>query len=219
MIDFYHFPKPSSWIVAIMLAETGLDYREIHERQAKRDLWAISPDAKFPALVDHAASGGRMTVYDSGAILLFLAEKTGRFGPGLSAGDKSFYEWLFWHPTSMPERDNSNQDADTALAYQNVRETFEGLLTKLETRLIGRDYLFGEYTIADIANFPWVLVARPLGLDLNRFPNVTAWRDRILTRPAVQTAINLTTDSQYSTNAAAIQYANVAKKSAEHMRT
>ncbi|MBT8155116.1 glutathione S-transferase family protein [Epibacterium ulvae] len=208
MIGFYPFPKPNSWIVAIMLAETGLDYREIHKRQERRDLWAINPEAKFPAIVDHSAVGSRMTVNESGAILLFLAEKSGQFGPGLSAGDKAFYEWLFWQPTQVQRQDTSAQDTHgcAGQAYETVHETFESLLTQIETRLDGQDYLFREYTIADMANFPWVLVARLLGLDLNRFPNVTAWRDRILSRSAVRTAINLNTDSQHSTTAAAIQY-------------
>ena len=202
MIDFYYAPTPNGWKVAIMLEECGLEYRTIllaltAGDQFKPEYLAISPNAKMPAIVDHDGDEGQISVFESGAILMYLAEKTGRFMPSDAKGRKETLEWLFWQVGNQgPMAGQLSHFVNYApagedYAKQRYLGEYERNLAVLERRLEGRDYILGVYSIADIIAFPWAFIAKPLSASLDAFPNVAAWRARIKQRPAVQNAINL----------------------------
>jgi GST-like protein len=209
MIDLYFAPTPNGWKVAIMLEECGLTYHT-HLVQISKgaqfapDFLSISPNAKIPAIVDHAPARGwgdsPVSVFESGAILLYLAGKTGRFAPepnDLRAG-KELNEWLFWQVGNQGPmggqlshfRNYAPKDQQEYGLKRYLGE-YDRNLGVLEARLEGRDWILEQYSIADMLAFPWAFIAKPLGASLDAFPNVQAWRARIKERPAVQRAINL----------------------------
>ena len=212
MIDFYFSPTPNGWKVAIALEEMGLDYK-LHPMQLsqgdqfKPDFLAISPNAKMPAIVDHdppAEFGGEaVSVFESGAILLYLGDKTGQFMPSGSLARKDLMEWLFWQvgnqgPMAGQLSHFVNYAPKDQAEYGRKRYfgEYDRNLGVLENRLEGRDYILGDYTIADMLAFPWAFIAKPLTASLDEFPNVSAWRGRMKQRPAVQRAIDLNKDDQ-----------------------
>jgi GST-like protein len=209
MIDLYFAPTPNGWKVAIMLEEIGLDYRPILMRlsegdQFSPDFLAISPNAKMPAVVDHApgpAWGDEpVTVFESGAILLYLAEKTGQFAPPPNnlRARKELMEWLFWQVGNQGPmagqlshfRNYAPEDARD-YGFKRYLGEYDRNLAVLENRLEDRKYILGDYSIADMLTFPWAFIAKPLGASLANFPCVADWRARIKARPAVQRAIDL----------------------------
>jgi GST-like protein len=209
MIDLYFAPTPNGWKAAIMLEETGLDYRPILMRlgegdQFSPDFLEISPNAKMPAIVDHAPDpvwgNDPVTVFESGAIQLYLADKTGQFAPPQSdlRGRKELMEWLFWQVGNQGPmggqlshfRNYAPQDA-RAYGFKRYLGEYDRNLGVLENRLEDRQYILGEYSIADMLAFPWAFIAKPLGASLAEFPRVADWRARIKERPAVQRAIDL----------------------------
>lgn len=207
MIDFHYAPTPNGWKVAIMLEECGLEYRTILMRLGKGDQFApeflaISPNAKMPAIVDHDAEGGPVSVFESGAILFYLAEKTGKFMPTGPTGRKETLEWLFWQVGNQgPMAGQLSHFVNYAPDGQDYGRTryageYDRNLGVLEQRLAGRDYILGDYSIADMIAFPWAFIAKPLGASLDGFPNVAAWRGRLKERPAVRAAIDLYKDEQ-----------------------
>jgi len=204
MIDFYYAATPNGWKVAILLEELGLDYRMIPVRlskgdQFKPDFLAISPNNRMPAIVDHDVEGDPMPVFESGAIMWYLAEKTGRFLPTDPIGRKEAMEWLFWQvgnqgPMAGQLSHFVNYAPEGVGDYGRARyaREYDRCLGVLERRLEGRDWIVGDaYSIADMISWPWVLIAKPLGTSLEPFPNVAAWRARIKARPAVQRAVDL----------------------------
>lgn len=208
MIDFYYAPTPNGWKVAIMLEECGLDYNTVLMRlgqgdQFKPEFLAISPNAKMPAIVDHDGPNGPISVFESGAILFYLAEKTGKFMPSDPAGRKETLEWLFWQVGNQGplagQLSHFVNYAPDGNDYSKKRYAgeYDRNLAVLERRLTDRDYILGaDYSIADIIAFPWAFIAKPLGASFDNFPNVAAWRARIKERPAVVAAINLHKDDQ-----------------------
>jgi len=207
MIDFYYAPTPNGWKVAIMLGECGLEYRTILMRLGQGDQFSpeflkISPNAKMPAIVDHDTGGDPVSVFESGAILFYLAEKAGRFMPDGPMGRKETLEWLFWQVGNQgPMAGQLSHFVNYAPDGQDYgRKRYAGEYDRnlgvLEQRLAGRDYILGDYSIADMIAFPWAFIAKPLGASLDEFPNVAAWRGRLKERPAVRAAINLHKDEQ-----------------------
>jgi len=203
MIDFYYWPTPNGWKVSIMLEELGIDYNLIPVNigkgdQFKPEFLAISPNHRMPAIVDNDAEGGPLPVFESGAILWYLAEKTGRFLPVDARGRKEAMEWLFWQvgnqgPMAGQLSHFVNYAPDDE-AYSKARYLgeYNRCLGVMERRLADRAYLLGEdYTIADIISWPWVLIAKPLGQPLDEFPNVSRWRNAVKERPAVQRGVDL----------------------------
>ena len=146
---------------------------------------AISPNAKIPAIVDHDPADGAapVPVFESGAILLYLAEKTGRFLPTELRGRKEVLEWLFWQVGGLGPM--LGQHGHFALyaperipyAVERYRAEALRLYGVLDRRLAGREHLCGAYSIADMACWPWVLTYRSQGIDLGAFPNVRRWYD------------------------------------------
>ena len=205
MIDFYYAPTPNGWKIAIMLEECGLAYRTILMRlgegdQFKADFLNISPNAKMPAIVDDdppEAYDGPVSVFESGAILLYLAEKNGRFASIDPLGRKEMLEWLFWQVANQgPFAGQLSHFVNYAPAGQDYslrryKGEYERGLAVLDNRLQGREFVLGDYSIADMICFPWAFIAKPLGVALDDFPNVAAWRGRIKERPAVRRAIDL----------------------------
>lgn len=202
MIDFYYAPTPNGWKVGIMLEECELRYKTHLLRLAEGEQFSerylrISPNAKMPAIVDNDVAGAPVSVFESGAILLYLAEKTGHFMPAGTLGRKEALEWLFWQvgnqgPIAGQLSHFVNYaPGDQQYGRERYRGEYERNLAVLENRLKDRDYILGEYSIADMISFPWAFIAKPLGVSLDEFPNVAAWRGRIKTRPPVMRAIDL----------------------------
>ena len=229
MIDFYFAPTPNGWKVGIMLEECGLAYRTHLLRLSKGDqlqpaFRAISPNAKMPAIVDHDVEGEPVSVFESGAILIYLEEKTGRFLPKDSLGRKEAMEWLFWQVGNQGPmagqlshfRNYAPKGEDYGLKRYNGE--YERNLAVLDQRLEGRDYILGDYSIADMIAFPWAFIAKPLGASLEDFPNLAAWRGRIKERPAVRRAIDLHKSEQNRGQATAENNSLLFNQSAAHLR-
>lgn len=209
MIDFHYWPTPNGWKVAIMLEECGLEYRTRYVNigrgeQFEPDFLAVSPNNRMPAIVDHdpAPEYGEapVPVFESAAILWYLAEKVQRFNPKDALGRKEADEWLFWQvgnlgPTAGQLSHFVNYapggPGEHAYAHERYRNEYHRCLGVLERRLADREYLVGDYSIADMAAWPWVLIAKPLGQGLDDFPNVSRWRAAIKARPAVQAGVDL----------------------------
>lgn len=195
MIDLHYFPTPNTWKIAIMLEECGLDYRVIPVDimagdQLKPDFLAISPNNRVPAIVDQDTG---QSIFESGAILMYLAEKTGQFlapsGPARTAA----LEWLFWQvgglgPMAGQAHVFRRYHPDNALGVERYTGECKRLYGVLDARLSGRDWLAGEYSIADIACWGWVWFAPMHGQALDDFPNVKRWFFQMAQRPAVQRA-------------------------------
>jgi GSH-dependent disulfide-bond oxidoreductase len=197
MIDFYYWPTPNGWKVSIMLEECGLPYRVVPVNigkgdQFKPEFLAISPNNRMPAIVDDDVS-----VFESGAILLHLAEKAGRFMPTDRRGRKETLEWLFWQVGNLgPMAGQLSHFVNYAqgehpYSHQRYANEYNRCLGVLERRLQGREHILDQYSIADMASFPWVLISKPLGQALDDFPNVARWRETIKARPAVQRGVDI----------------------------
>ncbi|WP_121065918.1 glutathione S-transferase family protein [Chachezhania antarctica] len=209
MIDFHYAPTPNGWKVAIMLEECGLEYtthliRLSDGDQFKPEFLAISPNAKMPAIVDHDPGDGwdgPVPVFESGAIMLYLADRTGQFAPKADdrRGRKELMEWLFWQVGNqgpmggqLSHFQNYAPEDDKDYGFKRYLGEYDRNLGVLENRLEQGDWLVGgAYSIADMLAFPWVFIAKPLGASLDEFPRVADWRARIKARPAVQRAIDL----------------------------
>ncbi|WP_156679087.1 glutathione S-transferase family protein [Sphingomonas profundi] len=196
MIDFYHFPSPNTWKVAIMLEECGLPYRVrivdiAADQQFAPDFLAISPNNRVPAIVDHDAPGGPRSVFESGAILVYLAEKTGRFLAAEGPARTEAFEWLFWqHGGLGPMAGQAHHFARAAPPgndYAAARYVAEAarLYGVLDRRLAGRAWIAGDYGVADIACWGWVWFHRMHGQSLADFPQVRRWFNAMAARPAV----------------------------------
>jgi GSH-dependent disulfide-bond oxidoreductase len=203
MIDFYYWPTPNGWKVSIMLEECGLDYRMIPVNigkgdQFKPEFLAISPNNRMPAIVDHDEPGGPLAIFESGAILLHLADKVGRFAPTDRRGRKELMEWLFWQVGNLGPMAGqlshfvNYAQGEHVYSHTRYKNEYNRCLGVLERRLEGRAYILGdEYTIADMCSWPWVLIAKPLGQDIAEFPNVARWRGVVRDRPAVKRGVDL----------------------------
>ncbi|MEM8812948.1 MAG: glutathione S-transferase C-terminal domain-containing protein [Pseudomonadota bacterium] len=203
MLDFYYWPTPNGWKVAILLEELGTSYRMIPVNigqgdQFKPDFLSISPNNRMPAIVDHDTGGAPVSVFESGAILFYLAEKTGRFIPADPVGRKEALEWLFWQTGNQGPMAGqlshfvNYAPGDQPYALKRYQDEYNRCLGVLERRLADRPYLLGDaYSIADMIAWPWVLIAKPLGQELGSFPNVSRWRRAVKERPAVQRGVDL----------------------------
>ena len=203
MIDLYYWTTPNGHKITIFLEETGLAYtlKPINigkGEQFQPDFLRISPNNRMPAIVDHApADGGKpISVFESGAILLYLAGKTGRFYPRSLRGRVDVAQWLFWQMAGLgPMAGQAHHFlhyAPEKVAYavdRYVRETAR-LYGVLNKRLADRQFIAGDYSIADMACYPWVLPERQ-NQDMANFPHLKRWKDAIAARPAVKRAYAL----------------------------
>lgn len=199
MIDLYYWPTPNGWKVTIMLEEVGLPYTIMPVNigrgdQFKPEFLAISPNNRMPAIVDRApADGGRpISVFESGAILLYLAEKTGRFFPVDVRGRYEVIQWLMWQMANLGpmlgQAHHFRQYAPEPIPYAIERYTNEAnrLYGVMDRRLGNREFLAGEYSIADMACWPWIAPHKRQGQSLDEFPNLKRWFKTMQARPAVQ---------------------------------
>jgi GSH-dependent disulfide-bond oxidoreductase len=197
MIDLYYSATPNGLKMTLFLEEAGLPYRIIpvslgKGEQFKPAFLAISPNNKIPALVVHDPPGGGapVSLFESGAMLLYLAEKTGRFMPADLRGRLEVMKWLFWQVGGLGpmagQIGHFNVHAPEKVPYAIARYTKETnrLYGVLDRRLAERDFIAGAYSIADIACYPWIVPHAAHGQDLDDFPHLKRWFQTIATRPA-----------------------------------
>ncbi len=208
MIDLYAWPTPNGFKVSILLEETGLPYRVIpvdigKGDQFKPDFLKISPNNKMPAIVDDDGPGGRpYPLFESGAILMYLAEKTGRFMPADVAGRYKVIEWLMFQMGGigpmLGQAHHFRRYAPEKIAYAIDRYTNEAkrLYGVLDRRLGEVEYMAGDYSIADMATFPWLRKPEGQGQNIDDFPNIKRWFAAINARPAVQKGLQLLKEHQ-----------------------
>ncbi|HEX6979797.1 MAG TPA: glutathione S-transferase N-terminal domain-containing protein [Alphaproteobacteria bacterium] len=206
MIDLYAWPTPNAFKVSIMLEETGTPYRVFavditKGDQFKADFLKMNPNNKMPVIVDSDGPDGQpITIFESGAILLYLAEKTGRFIPRDVRGRYAVTQWLMFQMASigpmLGQVHHFRVYAPEPIPYAVERYTNEArrLYNVLDRRLGEVSYLAGDYSIADMAVFPWIRPYKRQGLDINDFPNLKRWFDAIDERPAVQRGLTLLAD-------------------------
>jgi len=201
MIDLYFWTTPNGYKVLQFLEETGIPYRLIpvnisKGEQFEAEFLKISPNNKIPAIVDHDPIVGNepITIFESGAILLYLAEKTGRFIPDDIKGRAEVLQWLFWQMGGLGPFAGQNLHfvhyAPEQLPYaidRYVNETAR-LFKVMDKQLANQEYLAGEYSIADMASYPWVAIYERLKQDLNDFPNLKRWYKQIKSRAATISA-------------------------------
>jgi GST-like protein len=197
MIDLYFAATPNGLKARLFLEEAQLPYRAIpvslsKGEQFKPEFLAISPNNKIPAIVDHAPIGGGepVTLFESGAILLYLAEKIGRFIPQDVHGRAEVLQWLFWQMAGLGpmagQIGHFNVYAPEKVPYAIDRYTRETsrLYGVLDRRLADRPFIAGEFSIADIACYPWIVPHEAHGQDLGAFPHLKRWFESMATRPA-----------------------------------
>ena len=202
MIDLYYWPTPNGHKVTMFLEEAGLDYtlKAVNigkGDQFKPDFLAIAPNNRMPAIVDHAPDGGGapVSLFESGAILLYLAEKTGRFIAADLPGRAEVLQWLFWQMGGLGPMLGQNhhftQYAPEKVPYaidRYVKET-NRLYGVLDRRLADRPYVAGaDYSIADMAAYPWIVPYEKQGQRLEDFPHLARWFRAIAERPATRAA-------------------------------
>ncbi|MFZ5607573.1 MAG: glutathione binding-like protein [Pseudomonadota bacterium] len=213
MIDLYYWPTPNGHKITLFLEEAGLDYRIVpvdigKGAQFAPEFLAISPNNKMPAIIDHAPGdgGAPISMFESGAILRYLAEKTGRFD-GVAAGADAARarrqrievdEWLCWQVAGLGpmtgQYGHFHVYAPEDVPYAKARYRNEALrlLGVLETRLAGREWIAGAgYSIADMAAYPWINAYDRAPLDLSPFPHLRRWQAAIAARPATARAYAL----------------------------
>jgi GSH-dependent disulfide-bond oxidoreductase len=198
MIDVYYWMTPNGFKVTIMLEEVGLPYQVIPVNigagdQFKPEFLKISPNNKIPAIVDHEGPGGQpIPLFESGAILIYLAEKTGKLMPADTRRRYNVIEWLMFQMASvgpmLGQAHHFRRYAPEQIQYAIDRYTNEArrIYNVIDKRLGEVPYLAGDYSIADIATFPWLIPHSMQGQKLEDFPNLKRWYDGIFERPPVK---------------------------------
>jgi GST-like protein len=203
MIDLYYWTTPNGHKITMYLEETGLPYtlKPVNISKGEQftsEFLAISPNNRIPAIVDHAPAigGGPLPLFESGAILLYLADKTGQLIPHGARERWQCIQWLFWQMAGLGPMAGQNHHfahyAPERLVYPTERYVKETgrLYAVLDKQLQGRRFIVGDYSIADIACYPWVQPARQ-GQDIDDFPDLKRWREAIAARPATKRAYEL----------------------------
>lgn len=200
-IEVYFWPTPNGYKITIMLEECGLPYEIKYINIGKGDQFEssflkFSPNNRMPAIIDPDGPGGKpISVFESGAILQYLGRKTGKFYPSDERARVSVDEWLMWQMGGLGpmagQAHHFRQYAQDKIPYAIDRYTNEcnRLYGVMDKRLAEHDYLAGDYSIADMAAYPWVRPYKNQGQDLAEFPNFDAWYKRMHDRPAVARAI------------------------------
>jgi GST-like protein len=198
MIELYYWPTPNGHKISIALEEMGLDYtiKSVNigkGDQFKPEFLAFSPNNRMPAIIDFDTPDGKpQTVFESGAILLYLAEKTGQFLSSDPRQRITTMEWLMWQMGGfgpmLGQAHHFNFYAPEKLPYAMERYSTEAnrLYGVLDRRLADRDFVADDYSIADMAIFPWTRTYERQNVDIDAYPNVARWRRTLIERPAVQ---------------------------------
>jgi GST-like protein len=201
MIDLYYWPTPNGHKITMFLEEVGLPYqiKPVNigtGEQFQPDFLKIAPNNRMPAIVDHDPVGGGapISVFESGAILVYLADKTGRFLPTEPAHRYDVLQWLFWQMGGLGpmagQNHHFNRYAPEKIPYaidRYVKETSR-LYGVLDKRLADREFVAGEYSIADMASYPWIVPYENQGQKLEDFPHLQRWFNKIKARPATERA-------------------------------
>lgn len=206
MIDLHYWPTPNGWKISIMLEECGLPYRFMPVNIGKGEQFsdhflALSPNNRMPAIEDHSPTGGGppVAVFESGAILLYLAEKTGHFLPADVRERYQTIQWLMWQMGGLGPMAGQNGHfllyAPEKLPYAIERygkevDRLYGVLNGQLART-GAYVAGSSYSIADMAIFPWVRTHKAQQIDLEKFPHVQRWYDALFQRPAVKRGLDL----------------------------
>lgn len=201
MIDLYYWTTPNGHKITIFLEETGLPYKIFpinigKGEQFNPEFLKFSPNNRIPALIDRDPIGGGepITVFESGAMLLYLADKTGKFIPANPRGRYDVVQWLFWQMGNLgPMAGQNNHFRNYAVEklpyaiarYENETNRLYGVLNK---RLADRQFLAGDYSIADMASYPWIVPWERQGQNLDDFRHLKRWFETIRERPAVKRA-------------------------------
>jgi len=215
MIDVYFYPSPNGLKIPIMLEECGLPYRIVEVNilrgeQFAREFLRISPNNRIPAIVDLDAPGGPLSVFESGAILQYLAEKSGQLLPQEVHGRFEVLQWLCWQIAGLGpmagQAHHFRAFASEVVPYGIKRYTDEvnRLYGVLDHRLADRPFVAGGYSIADIACWPWIVSHERQGQPLEAFPNVQRWFETVRARPAVRRAYEI--DHERMADAEAYRY-------------
>jgi GST-like protein len=195
MIDLYTAATPNGWKASIMLEEIGLPYRvnpiSLGKLEQKQDGYlALNPNGRIPTIVDRDA--GDFAVFESGAILLYLAEKTGRLLPTDTRGRSTAVQWLMFQMGGVgPMQGQANvffryAPEKIEFAIERYQRETRRLYEVLDRRLEGSEYLAGDYSIADIATWPWVSIHGWAGVEIDGLEHLTRWLEEIGARPAVR---------------------------------
>ena len=198
MINLYYWPTPNGHKITIVLEETGTPYRILPVNigageQFHPDFLKISPNNRMPAIVDAAPAdgGAAVSIFESGSILVYLAEKTGKFLPMDLRGRYEVLQWLFWQMGGLGPMAGQNhhfsQYAPEKLPYAIERYVAETsrLYAVLDKRLADREFVAGDYSIADMASYPWIVPHQRQQQNIDDFPNLKRWFEAIRMRPAV----------------------------------
>ncbi|CAN7680280.1 glutathione S-transferase N-terminal domain-containing protein [Acidovorax sp. LjRoot117] len=207
MIDLYSWAAPNGHKVQILVEELEIPYRAIPINITAGDQHtdgyrAINPNGKIPAIVDHAPSDGGVpfTVFETGAIMVYLAEKEKRFLPTELRQRSEVLQWLFWQVGGigpmMGQAQHFFRYAAEKVPYAITRYQTETrrLLKVLDDRLEGREFICDEYSIADMASFAWIRIHKMTGVPLDEFPRVQDWYGRVRSRPGVGRGLDLLRD-------------------------
>jgi len=210
MIDLYYWPTPNGKKVTILLEEAEIPYKVISLNIGRGDQFAddflkIGPNNRMPAIVDRAPKGGGepIAIFESGAIMLYLAEKAGRFLPADARGKYEVIQWVMWQMANQgPKlgevghfRRLGEAQGDQSYAVRRFTDETNRLYGVMNNRLYDRRYLAGaEYTIADMISYPWTIGWKAQGQDIEEFKHVKRWMDELAQRPAVQRGMAVGSD-------------------------
>lgn len=208
MLQLHYFPTPNGWKVAIALEEMALPYEVsivniLENEQLRPEFLRLSPNGRIPAMVDRDSHGEPVVIFESGAILQYLGRKSGRFYAEREAHRSQIDAWLFWQMAGLgpmagqlswfirvsqvPDRDPRDYDYPIHRYRKEVRR----LYGVLDTQLTGREFICDDYSIADMASWPWVHQYHAQMGNIEEFPAVAAWYRRIGSRPAVKRALEV----------------------------
>ena len=211
MIDLYYAPTPNGWKISIMLEEAEMEYKVIPVNlgagdQFKPEFLKISPNNRMPVIVDSDGPGGEeISVFESGAILMYLGEKSGKFFPQSDKERIRVLEWLFWQIGGLGPMAGQvshfvnyapNFPGDHSYSEKRYKNEYDRLLGVMDSVLNENEFLAGEYSIADMASFPWVTAYKRYEVDLDRFKNVRRWFDELKVRPAVRKGMDVGKESR-----------------------
>jgi len=206
MIDLYYAPTPNGWKISIMLEECAVPYRVIPVNLGKGDQFKpeflkISPNNRMPAIVDDEGPDGQpISVFESGSILMYLAEKSGQFFPQSPRQRMRVLEWLFWQVGGLGPMAGQvshfvnyapNFPGDHSYSETRYKNEYDRLLGIMDRVLGERPFLAGDYSIADMASFPWVTAYKRYEVDLDQFTHVRRWFDELKNRPAVRRGMDV----------------------------
>ncbi|MEM7467836.1 MAG: glutathione S-transferase N-terminal domain-containing protein [Pseudomonadota bacterium] len=211
MIDLYYWPTPNGWKITVMLEECDIAYRVISVNigagdQFKAEFLQLSPNNRMPAIVDHDVPDNKpISIFESGAILFYLAEKTGQFLSQDPLTKKETMEWVFWQMANLGPMAgqyshfyNYAPKQGNEYSLERYANEYNRCLGVLDRRLADHEFIVGDYSIADMASWPWVLIARSIEQPLDKYPNVDRWNKAIKERPAARRGVDVGKENRRS---------------------